>query len=323
MKYQSLSLFKNHLKSAYPDHLSKLYLILSPDDYERRKAMEMVFTYLPDDEKRIVSGDFSLEEILDANSLFSSNLLALDFEPKKKDVEVLQAFLSRYTGCLLLGSKGKQHLAPIYRLIEKEGIILDLIDEKKWEKEKRLKEAVWEKVRQEKKSLSSDAAELLFASLPSDLAVLDSELEKLLTFCMEKKEIARKDVEAIFSASSTYTIWQIAEKIVWGEEGNISYDEHLGPMLFIALRSELRKGLIIKELLLQGKNADEIGKHISGVWPKALQKKIESARALSLSYFQKGLTALFEAELISRNGSSNIDALLDILTKKIYAYSST
>lgn len=285
--------------------------------------MEMVFSYLPDEEKRIVSGDFSIDEVLDANSLFSSLLLALDFEPKKKDVEILQAFLKNYTGCFLLGSKGKQHLGPIYRLFEKEGIILDLIDEKKWEKEKRLKETVWEKVRQEKKSLSSDAAELLFASLPSDLAVLDTELDKLLTFCIAKKEITKKDVEAIFSASPTYTVWQIAEKIVWGEEGNISIEEHLSPMLFMALRSELRKGLIIKELLLQGKNAEEIGKHITGIWPKALQKKIETAHKLSLSYFQKGLTSLFEAELLSRNGSSQVDALLDIFTKKLYAYSAS
>lgn len=280
----------------------------------------MVFTYLPDEEKRIISGDLPLDEILKdhASSLFSSQLLTLDYEIKKKDAELLQAFLLGYSGTFILGSKSKQNLTVLYRLFEKEGVLLDLLEEKKWEKEKRLKETIWEKARLEKKTIASDAVELLFASLPSDLALLDSELEKLFTYTIGKKEISKKDVEAVFSASVSYTIWQIAEKIVWNEEGKeVSMEEHLGPMLFMALRSELRKGLIIKDLLLQGKKMDEIGKHLPGVWPKLLQKKIEMANALNLSYFQKGLKLLFEAELSSRNSSSSVELLLETFIHKL------
>ncbi len=314
MRYQSFTLFHNQLKTSYPNHLARFYLILSVDEYERRKGMELVFSLLPKEVRRIFRKEFPFEELakeLSSMDLFSSKgIIAADFdkELKKKEADVLLSLLLKFPGFFLMGASSLS-LSSLYRFMEKEGVVLDLLDEKKWEKEKRLKEAVWEKVRQVKKAISQEALDELFIRIPLDLALLHSEVDKLLCYIGEKKQIAKTDVEEIISFSLSYSAWQAAEKIVWGI-CSISDIHSIEPsLLFSALRMELKNGLILKDLMSRGASTQEIAKCFPGMWPKALERKKEMVHAVPLSYFKRGLMILFEKELLSRNGLDSLDLI--------------
>ena len=42
LKFQSIAAFEKHLHEAFPDHLSHVYMVISPFDFERKKMIEMI-----------------------------------------------------------------------------------------------------------------------------------------------------------------------------------------------------------------------------------------------------------------------------------------
>jgi len=332
MRYQNFSAFKKHLKNAYPGNLSYLYLVLAPDDYERRIAIGAIVHYLPAEQASVVkrlSSDSSFEAVLaelQSPSLFDcgrASLVVIDFskEIKKREVESLGAYLAApQRNCrLIIGASSKQNLAQFYSLIEKEGVIFDLSEEKKWEKEKRLSEGLQEKVRDAGKTIAADALSELLRRLDKDQATFDAEADKLLVFAGERREITKADVLAISSSSQAFNLWQMAEAYVWKQDlpGDSSLlDASHVQMLFSLMRGELRMGYKLKVLQSQGSPLHEIGSFFPGVWPKALEKKREWAAFYSASYFRKGLIALFEIELLAKNGGGPAPILLDLFYAK-------
>src|SRR5438876_258273 len=100
MRYQNFASFQKHLQNAQPKHLSYAYLILSPNDYERKTAIDSILDFVPQANVRRFSGDVALEEVLAelyAPSLFDEGkhaLLVIDSskEIKKKEAELLLAY---------------------------------------------------------------------------------------------------------------------------------------------------------------------------------------------------------------------------------------
>lgn len=318
MRYQNWNSFRKHLASAAPHHLSRVYLVLIADDFERAKALDAILSYLPPDSSpsRYRGGEVELRDVFDAIEspllIGGDPVVVLDEAEKipKKNLQLLAESIdssAAKASFLLIGARAK---TPLSNAAEKEGVVLDLSDEKPWDKEKRLAEQLSERAKNSGKRLSPDAASLLFERLDKDAALLEAEIDKLISFVGERSAIVREDVLEISSASKTATLWQTAEEIVWNGESPL-----FDPATFIAsisaLRSQLHLGLTLAVLIEEKRPSAEWSAYLPKIWPKTLEKRSQQAAELGSLYFQKGLQTLFEIEHLSRSGSNQLGALYD------------
>lgn len=322
MKYQSLSSFQKHLVSAAPNHLCRIYLIGIANDFERAKTMDSIVKYLPGSLSRFTAKVDDLKEVLDSMqsmSLLGESIVVFDEVEKllKKEMELLTKALSEPSGYVVLGLRTRQ--AKLMEVAEKEGVVLDLIGEKPWDREKRIGLQVTELVRGANKSFGVGALELLFERVGFDAALLESEVEKLICYTGERAVIGREDIFAISSVSKAASFWQIAEAVIWegGEFGTL--DNNAFHAIVPALRNQLHIGLTLATLIEERRPSTEWSQFLPKLFPKTLEKRSSQAARLGSAYFKKGIEHLFDMELDSRNTSGNLNTLLDLFRAKIYA----
>lgn len=315
MKYQSLKAFQKHLSSAAPHNLCRHYLIAIADDFERAKAFDAILQHIPSP-NRLSAADTELRDCLDAMqsmSLLGENVVILDEVEKfsKKEQQVLIEQITNASGFLILGTRSK--MAPLLAKVEMAGVVLDLLEEKPWEKEKRLIDTLSERVKQSGKTLTPDVASLLLERLGVEPALLESEIDKLICYVGDRPHILQSDVLAISPASKQATLWQQAEEFVWeGKECSLQ-DASGFHALIPALRSQFHLGLTLATLIEEKRSADEWGQFLPKIWPKVLEKRSSQAARLGTKYFRKGLEKLFDIELLSRSNSTEYAALLELL----------
>ncbi|MBI3901220.1 MAG: hypothetical protein HY324_03595 [Chlamydiia bacterium] len=192
---------------------------------------------------------------------------------------------------------------------EKDGVVLDLSDEKPWDKEKRLTEELIKKGLLEKKKIAPEAIALLFERVGKELAFLDSELDKLIAYVGERDLILGQDVLAITAETATRTLWSFAEEMIWEKKMDAEI-----PFPFSALaaplRSQLHIGRTILSLCSTSVPTESWSLYLPKMWPKTLEKRTRQAQALGVEYFDKGLRHLFDLELLARSGQDHEEALL-------------
>lgn len=314
MKYQNLVSFQKQLASSAPNHLCRWYFVGVADDYERMNALNGVLSYLPERPSRFNGNDCELKDVIDAMqsmSLLGEPVILFDEVDKlnKKAMITFCEQLPMATGFVLLGAKGKA--AALMELVEKEGIVLDLLGEKPWDREKRLSEQAMGRAKAAGKALSHDAAQFLLERVGADAALLSSEVDKLVCFAGDRAAITRDDILQM-TVSATATLWETAEGVVWEGEAFPSMDSNAFHSLVPALRGQLHLGLTLATLIEERRPSEEWGKYLPKLWPKTLEKRSSQAGRIGSGYFKRGLDQLFEIELASRNSSSQYRALLDL-----------
>jgi len=321
MKYQNLKAFQKHLASSAPQHLCRVYLVSIGDDFERTKALDLILSYLSTSPTRFSGVDCDLRDCLDAMqslSLLGESVVVVDEVEKlsKKQLEMLSQNLSAPAGFVLFGARSKT--ASLSAIVEKEGVILDLLEEKPWDKEKRLSEQLIDRAKNAGKRLSPDAAPLLIERLGIDPALLESEIDKLICYVGDRTTIAREDILAISPASRTSTLWQTAEEVIWEGVEFPPLDSTAFHALVPALRNQLHLGLALATLIEEKCPADQWSQYLPKLWPKTLEKRSSQAARYGSPYFRKGLEKLFDIELLSRSSSTQYRALLDLFRAQIH-----
>jgi DNA polymerase III delta subunit len=319
VRYTNFKGFEKHLAASAPHQLCHVYLIHSADEFERKQSIDSVLHYVlaPNGlSARYFGSDAtvsSVMEAIDTPVLFSSQCVVVVDDVDKKFLEELSGHFKepRSFGYLILGSKQKANA----RFIEMHGVVLDLMDEKPWEKEKRWTEQLHEKARAAGKRLAPDAALWMIERLERDAAVLSSEMDKLLCFCAHKSTIDRIDVEQICSATRTHTLWQIADDLVWNKifraESADLRDASFFYGLLASLRQQLMVGIKMHDLSRRKVPFSEWTSFFPKIWPKTIEKKAHSAQRLGYEYFRGGLDRLFDMELLAKNSAVPLDALFD------------
>lgn len=317
MKYQNLNAFHKHLAAG---DLSHIYLIGIPDDFERNQIFDAILSHLSAPPVRFSGADCDLRGCLDAMqsmSLLGESVVVLDEVEKlaKKQQQFFCDALQTSIGYVLFGARSKTALAP---LVEKGGVVLDLLEEKPWDKEKRLVEQLNERGKISGKRLAPDVASLLFERLGVDPALLASEIDKLICYVGDRPQITREDVLQISPASRSSTLWQIGEAVIW-EGGEFSeMDTAVFHGLVPVLRGQLHLGLTLATLIEERCPSDQWNRYLPKLWPKILEKRSSQAARLGTAYFQKGLERLFNLELASRTDSTHYRALLDLFRAQIH-----
>lgn len=321
MKYQNIKLFEKSLSCS-----SRVYLVVMSSDEERSSLLEKILLRATPQEHSVekFSRDTECRILIDAlssPSLFGGETVVWVDECEalqKKEVEKLSEFLekSSLSGYLLLGARGK---TPLSKIVEKIGVVLDMSEEKPWDKEKRLAETVAEMAKNGGKRISSDAIPLLIECAGSDLSLLSREIDKLICYIGDRLTIERTDIFRLCGMHTVETPWQIAEEIVW--EGKGSFDPSGFPPLIFALRAQLQLGLKIATLMEGGVLPSEWGPYFPKIWPRTLEKRKSQVEAKGALYFKKGLEILYKIESLSRNGGALPEALFDLFKTNLMSFS--
>ena len=209
--------------------------------------------------------------------------------------------------------------SKIAKLVEKgEGKVLRFKEEKAWEKEKRLADWLVQEAKRDGVHLSLQTAMGLVQS--SEAQMLRSELDKLICFAFQRKEITQQDIALISTPAPHQTIWQLGDALFACDvasaltSGKILMEGGMAIFpLLASLRSQCATGIGILE-------AAEVGQ-VSQKYPylkgQMLEKKLKILKKYSKERLQKAMVLIFETEVKAKNSAIDPALLLEILTVKL------
>jgi DNA polymerase III delta subunit len=317
MRYTNVKSFERHLMASAPHHFCRFYLVASSDEWERSQIVRHIVNAVQGRDAspvRFVGEGGEFPQILEAlcvQPLFDQEPIILIENAEKA---LLQALLNglepaRSFGFLLIGTQYKEGLA-----LEKQGVILDLLGERPWEREKRWIEQLQERAGASGKRLAPDAAAWMLENLEPSYALLSQELDKLLCFCATKDKIERSDAAAISVRNRSLALWTVAEEMIWEQSFRLSEWEVFDSFhaLLTLLRQQCMIGVKMGGLLRAGIPFTEWSSYFPKLWPKVLEKRAQKVPQLGEAYFRKGLDLLFQIDVLSKSSAVPLDVLLDL-----------
>jgi hypothetical protein len=324
MKFLSIELFLRELKKE----CHNCFLVVIPSSYERQKVMNKIYQvyshkgyYL----SNFSAADVSVEKVietLDTPMLFGGDPFVIIDEMhlyKKNELEKLIHYLknTKMKSCLAMGSKDKKSILSCFNTVEQKGVVVDLVAEKIWDKERRLKSYFMKRCSIDGKTISTQTIESLFVRVGVDMEMVANEIDKLITFVGDKNTIDEEDVKAICATSNTTTIWQVAEKIVWSDEilsENVekNCDATFFHSLIIAVRYHLEMGLKLSSFLESGLSVEKYLSYFPRMYPKTLEKRKKIAKERGSYFFKKALAELFKIDFLSKNNVRYLTTLIDV-----------
>ncbi len=159
-----------------------------------------------------------------------------------------------------------------------------------------LKQNIAVRLKREGKMISDPTAEYLLDKTGADMANLQSELDKLITYCLDKNEITGEDVDAICSQTTEDRIFEMIDRILEGnqkEAMKLYYDLlalKVPPVKMLVLLEKRYLQLIqVKNLREQGEVAATIAQKMKGLYSWQIQTMIRHVGKMSMAELQKGL----------------------------------
>ena len=321
MKYTHIKAFEKHLGSP-TDH-SGLYLIICKDEYQRRKAVDpLVTTFLPKkDGLKIHDGsDLNMNVLMDdlsTPSFFSPRIVVLVNYADKLSVKEHESII-QYIGnpnpkaVLIFSAEAINHNLKFYKQLEKNGIVLEIASaDKPWEKEKLMTEWVIQEVNAQSKHIDMLSSQQLVQQVGTDASTLHQEIEKLICYVGDRKEITTKDVKAICGTTNQETIWQLNDAILRGDvSSSLRISKGLmsdGLVLLVLLRqirTQFINGYQITSVMSSGGGAAEVSQVLPQLRGGILTRQMTSAQAYGLANFKKGLIAIDDTEVEAKNSSA-------------------
>jgi len=317
MKFEKLETFERNVKDSFPNHLSPIYLIVSPQEGERKKILGSLTTLWEKEcdlqrSPNLLSALFHVR----SGSLFSQKMAAV-FETNeiltKDEIKALIEYAKQPSpvGYLLLALSSAKQAKELYQKGKQEVVFLDLSSEKPWEEESRRKKWIVQKVIASKKKISPQAVELLAASFPANRLLLDQELNKLLCYLGERETIEQNDVIALCSPISEQNLFHMARDLVWRRFSKVPSRCELSLLLPLVgqLRYQLELGLKMISSIQRGEGQEQMAKRFAMLRPKALAEYAQVVRARKQAFFKEGLKRLFALEYGIKTSRSKPEVL--------------
>ena len=335
MKCDNLPTFEKYLRSTPVAKLSSIYLILGKETNERQEALDLLLSILiPSNQSREFAltmfdggniDEAKLNDALYSNSFFSKSqvICIQNFEkPKKSIQEKLEKAFShpQPSRILIVEGSSLSKTASLYQTVEQSGVLLDLVEAKPWEKEKRTIAWINKYLAAEKKVVSYQGSQLIVKRVGHDYSLLTQELEKLMCYCGEKNEITVQDIDLLCPYGHFDSIWQFGEAIFFRRtkeamqigKGLLESGNPFLPLLR-QIRFQFQTEYQVSLLLSQGKESQEITKQFPYMKGQVLERHLEQVRHYGCSAFKEGLLAIDEMEMRAKNSSVDEKILLELL----------
>lgn len=323
MKFTNFRAFEKHLEGAAPNHFSHLYMILSKDAYELKTACDRLTSALISKESSpelclaIFDGErHPIETIL-------AELQSITFFVKKRVIVVhnsdkfdksaaakLESFFHTPAPSvyLVITAPTLNRATNFYKNGEKAGVVLDVPEEKPWEKEKTLQEWIRAEAASQGKKIDQRTCQWLLKQLGTDQMLLHNELEKLYCYIGEREEITMNDIGAICTTVSIENAWQLGESIFRKDASaalRISKALLAEGTNLIALlrqiRSQFQTEYQVCSLLSTGGTAQDVAQQFPYMKGQILERHLQMAQNYGMHLFKKGMLKIDEAELSAKN----------------------
>lgn len=339
MKYSNLRAFEKHLEGAAPNHFVDIYMILAKEEFERKTALDGLIKAVLKQEAML---DLCLQTF-DAErhsiSAVFDELETLAFFAKKRVVVIQnvdqldKASMGKFEAyfaapnravCLVLIAPAVNRATNFYKKAEKVGVLLDIAEEKPWEREKSLADWLQNCTKTLGKQISQQTCQLLLRQLGHDQTLLHQELQKLVCYAGERSAISEKDVTDICGSVNTENAWQLGEAIFRRDAPTalrISKALLADGVAVIALlrqvRSQFQTEYQICSILTQGGTSADIAQEFPYMKGQVLERHVHQARNYGMSSFKEGLLKIDETELQAKNSSADPDFLVELLMIKL------
>lgn len=327
MRYASLRALEKHMESAAPDSLASVYTCLIPDPAERSWIVDRIRPYF----SRYRWCCWSLErgipqELGNYSSFWQESELwylqhceALSKEQMHRFVELLP-----HIRCpLLLSGHTLSRTSALYKAVEKQGIILDLTEEKPWERLRTAQDWLTHQVQQSKKKISPTLLQRLVQGTKGHYAFLSNEWEKLKLYHHDQEVIDRVAFESIAILEEDEPSWNLVDALAARDKARaVTIGEailHRGQG-WIALLRQLRhqyQQLLYVWSAQQMRQPDLVAKRYPYLKGNLLEKAVHHAQKLQEEKLVAALLLLDQAETVAKESDMYEEGALALLIAQL------
>jgi DNA polymerase-3 subunit delta len=330
LRYTQLKAFEKHLDASLPAHFSGLYCLIGKDPKERYFALDVLKKkmrqHFPDLDSKTYEADSQGEQDflrdLANRSLFAKKqLLHLgNCEKLSKALGAsLEKILSQTHAFIVLTGETLSRNSTFYKELEKRGVILDLVEEKPWERERALAEWLAMRAAKSNQTIAPDAMSLLTSGASGSFALLASEWDKLQNYADGRKIITLADVKAVCILTPQDNTWQLGEALLQRDAASAQKAAHRslsqGHALFSILR-QLRHQFMTALHVLSFCEAGEQEK-IASKYPYLkggfLEKQLSAAQRYGKESLAQAIAVIDAAEFKAKDGWDDPHTLLTFL----------
>ncbi|MCC5832980.1 MAG: hypothetical protein JJU12_08075 [Chlamydiales bacterium] len=298
-------------------------LIIAKDPEERRRVLQSalnkesapIFSFPAEEFEPFLQEVETLPFLSKSKAVVLQEVDLLD----KRQLKKLEAYVEKANPWVTLYLTAAS--PPAQSFVKKCDSVVCIKDEKPWEKDKRLVEWVVGEAAAAGVALSAEPARVFVKAVDSQF--LKQELEKLICYVGERREITVAAIHEICTPIHHETLWQLGDAIFARQTslalqiGSALLDNGMALFSLLAhLRTQLHMTLKVLTLYRQeGKMA--VSKAFPYLKGGLLDKKIITANSYGLERIRQGLVHLFETELQAKNSAIDHALLLEILLVKI------
>jgi DNA polymerase III subunit delta len=323
---QSLEELERELKNGL---LRPVYLISGPEQYQCRAAVDMLKSSVLSaesaafDYSEFSAGDALIDEILAAANTFpmvaERRLVLVTGVEKLKESEqeiLLNSLKNLSSRCaLILLATDLDHRKTFYRSLNEKYCAIEC---------QKLKGIALEKwaetyIRQRGYGISASAIKRIVDLAGSDLQSLSVELEKLVLYAGNEKNIANSAIDDLVRSSRQHGIFELIDAISRKDRNSalkllsnlLSMGEH--PLVVVTMMARhCRQILIVKECLHQGKSNRETGT-IAQIPAFILEQFIRQSRSADSTTVQEMYIRLADIDRMLKSSSADGHLLLENL----------
>ena len=330
MKFQNLPSFEKHLHSST---VVSTYVVACSDSDERGKILSSIAQWLrkkhPGSE---VLGSFgssekfqTIIENLSTQPLFSSHIIVginNGSELTKKERAELEGFITKPSkfAFLVMGASSLKDFSAVCNTAKNDIVVLDLSQEKTWDRQRRLQQWLMDRCAKEGKKISQPVASEILEACGPDIMLLEQELLKIIAYVGESSTISSEDVKKIGVNYVLPTGWNMAESVVWEAKAPIK-DPSFSLSDLLPLVGQVRYHLqLLRQFavyLSQGQSREEISAHFPQVRQNTFDKCMQLISSHHPAYFDEALKSVFKIDLLAKNSSLSADFLWDYLVSQI------
>jgi DNA polymerase-3 subunit delta len=329
MKFTTIRAFQKHVEGAEKSGFATLYLIIAPEGGEGKLSQEILVQALMRKEGIAPLGVTAcdakvvLDEVHNGNMFSPKRILVVNgAESIDKDGETL--LLKPLPPGLFVILMSREKGGAFFKKVEKEGIVVELGGEKSWEKERSAQDWIAHRFQQEKKSIDPAAIHLLAKESGGEIALLEEEINKLITYAANKTKVSREDVAAVSISRPAVNVFQLSEALFKRDVPTaISLfrtllDEETSYFAILKqLRSQVKVDLEIASILRAGGNVQEITTAFPYIKGFILEKHLETVRTWGFDGLKRALVYLDDFEIRAKEGSPDYTLLSDLLILKL------
>lgn len=333
MKLTTIRAFEKHLQDAAPNYFSPVYMFLCKEDFERKELEEMLVKALGGDVRPFNGAQARIDAIvgeLNSFDFFAGRRAvvvrqadALD----KKATEALESYFLKPNPSvfLILSAETINRATRFYKNSEAAGVLVDIEEEKPWQKEEALALKATRWVEGLGKTMEASTARYFLKYTGGDQALMQQELQKLASYTGDRNTVTEADIRAICVGAESETLWQLGDALFRNDGAaalRIGQAQIVdGEASFFAwvrqLRSQFQTKLLICSILEEGGGPNEVQMMFPYMRGKILDQHLQQAKAYGMMRLRQGLLAIDAMELLAKNSSLSPETLVQHLLFKL------